>query len=279
MNTLSDRAIMVSLSMRTWTGVTADRGLAESTEEAAKAEAGTMTVIKELTPRQYLKPIKAAVRLARQEHLRMTVPGLHRGQHLLATAMFPEYTMLMGSLRDNFASCVNDFIDVYPSIIEAAPQRLGEAYRQTDFPSGESMRDFFGFDLQFSPVPKASDWRLDDLSQDDISKIKQDCQSEVEYMFNEATKEIFNRAKEVLGKFLAQAEHEDANIRKPTVENVKDMAQLVLKMNVTKDPELDRLGYEMIESFADHEAEELRNNGDLRKRIAAKTKELMTRIK
>lgn len=278
MSMISDRAIMVSLSIREWTGQAADRHLSHQAEVGANAENGTLTVIKELTPRHFLKPIKTAERIARQEHLRMTVPGLHRGQHLLATAMFMEYTNIMGNLRDNFNSCVRDFITHYPDIISKAPARLGDAYRESDFPSVGDMQRYFDFDLQFSPVPKVNDWRLDDLSQSDIEEIRSSCQSEVEDMFKEATMEIFQRAKDVLERFLVQAASEDANIRKPTIDNIRDMAHLVLRMNITKDPELERLGYEMMEHFDTNSAEDIRNDGDLRKKLAEAAKTLVGRI-
>lgn len=192
--------------------------------------------------------------------------------------MFLDYSQYMSELRDAFDKRVNDFLEIYPDIVKAAPSRLGDAYRKDDFPSPKQMRDYFGFNLKFSPVPKITDWRLDDLSQADIETIRQETEAEVQEMFSGAIAEVYERSADVLSRILKQLKSDDGIIRKPTLDNVKEMAELVLKMNITNDEGLNRLGLQMMEIFADHEAAEMRGDADLRKKIAAAAEKLMKGI-
>ena len=77
---LSHRAMLIALNQRAWKGTATDREVAAQAEINAAAEQGTMTVIKQLTPKYLIQPIKSIMTLGRQEHYKMTVPGLFRGQ-------------------------------------------------------------------------------------------------------------------------------------------------------------------------------------------------------
>ena len=99
-NPLSHRAVVVTLNQRAWKGKAADRELAAQTEMNSNAESGSMTVIKELTPKHIIQPIRDILRIGRQEHYTMTSPGLLRGQHLLPTSMFETYMMVQGEMGD-----------------------------------------------------------------------------------------------------------------------------------------------------------------------------------
>ena len=93
-----------------------------------------------------------------------------------------------------------------------------------------------------------------------IPRISRDCASEVEdsvrEMYNEATRTIYERAREVLGETLpagnelfdrcagchAAGRHQSSSI--------KEISALVCSMNVTGDPLLDKIGKEMFKKFS-----------------------------
>ena len=283
MTELSSRAMLVSLTLRAWKGTATDREIAAQAEEYNKAESGTMRVIKELTPKHYIQPITHIMGIARQEHYSHTVGGLVRGQHLLATAMFDRYIMIQGEIRDQFWRKVEQFLEAYPEIIEQAPKRLHNAYKESDFPTVKQIKTYFGYDLQFSPVPSTGDWRLEGMQSHDVQKLRNEVQDEVRSMFNAATMEVFERAREVLGRIASQARAYkpgpgSGQLRDATIMHLKEMAEIITKMNITDDPELQRVGYEMIENFADCEGEVLRHNEEARLKIAEAAERIMARM-
>lgn len=283
MTLLSTRGMLVTLSMRAWKATATDRELAEATEQAAHAETGTMKVIKELTPKEYIKPITSIMGLGRTEHYNMTVPGLTRGQHLLASAMFERYNEVQKMVQDEFQRRVYAFLEIYPDLVLAAPQRLSDGYKPEDFPTPKQIRSYFEYTFVFVPVPTVQDWRLEGLTSDDTEALKARAEDEMRVMYTRATREVYARAREILVRVAQQARAYkggpgSAQLRDQTISNLKEMADLVVKMNVTDDPELTRVGYEMIEAFADEQGETLRHDENARLRIAAAAERIAARI-
>lgn len=280
---LETRGILVTLTQRAWKAMATDRELAEATEQAAHAETGTMKVIKELTPKSYIQPIKHIMGVGRDEHYSMTVPGLTRGQHLLASAMFERYLELQKEIQGQFQRRVNEFLEVYPELVKEAPKRLSGAFKEEDFPTPRQIRSYFEYSFHFVPVPTIQDWRLEGLAKEDTNNLKIELEDQVRVMFNNATREVFSRAKEVLTRIASQARAYkggpgSAQLRDATIFNLKEISELVVRMNVTNDPDLARLGYEMIEAFSEEQGEVLRHDQSARDRIAAAAERLAARI-
>lgn len=282
MTDISSRAMLVDLTQRAWTGTTTDRAIAAETEKANEAQEGTLKVIKDLTPRSYLSPILHTMQVGRQEHYRLTVPGIVKGQHLLANAMFERYTETQSEIRDVFEERVRDFIGIYPEIIEDAPSRLAKAFKKEDFPTVEQITGFFEYSITFMPVPVVRDWRIAGLGDSEKDAIRSGAESKIRMMYDNATRTLFERAHTVLFQFAKQVESYGKpghGIHAATLENLKEMAGLIVQMNVTGNPELTRLGYEIIEAVAGCNVETLRKDDDARKSVSATTARILERIK
>ncbi len=280
---INARAMLCSLSLRAWRGTMMDDALSKVTEKAVKAESGTMKVIKSLMPQHMLDPITHIMNVARQEHYRFTVPGLFRGQHLLCTKAFDDYIYIQRGLKEHYWEAVNNVISIYPDVVEAAPKRLHDAYRESDFPSVEKLKTFFAYDLQFCPIPDLKDWRMEGMVDADTELLKNEIEDDIRLMYRRATRDVFERAKEILTGIATQAkEYEqkfgESRLRDATIQNLKDMSALVVKMNVTGDKELEKLGYEMLEAFADVDGPLLRSNQSARDKIAAAAERLLKGI-
>jgi hypothetical protein len=280
---LSHRAMLIALNQRAWKGTATDREVAAQAEMNAAAEQGTMTVIKQLTPKHLIQPIKSIMTLGRQEHYKMTVPGLFRGQALLSTALFEEYMLTQQEIKDQFMKAVDDFVGIYPSIRDKAKTKLGTAYKDRDFPSASQIKSYFDYSVQPSPVPEVNDWRLDGVDPKDVEGLRNEVEDSVREMYNEATRTIYDRAKEALEKLYSQATNYStdapgAMLRDASIEGIKEISGLVCSMNVTGDPLLDKIGKEMFKKFHDLDASELRRSADQRKDIATKAQAILAKM-
>lgn len=281
MSNLSTKAMLVVLNQRAWTAKAIDHEIAAATEATYEAEQGTMRVIKELTPKEYVQPVYQIMWLGRKEHYRMTVHGLTHGQHLLSAAMVDRYTMIQLEIKESFYFAVDNFLSIYPDILAGAPARLNKAYKASDFPSEGQIKGYFEYRHSFLPVPNVTDWRLDNVDQKDVDNMRGAIEDEVRAMFNNATKEVFERAKGVLANIAAQAEDykpgpgSGGGLRDAAIANLKEVSDLVMRMNVTGDPSLDQLGKEMVENFANLEAARLRKDEELRKTLSETANRLL----
>jgi hypothetical protein len=283
MTNLQSKAMLVSLNLRSWRGTVKDNGIARDTERSYEAEEDTLTTIKKLTPRHLMQPIDSIINAARQEHYRFTVPGLIKGQQLLASRAFEDYCYIHKHLKDDFFKFVDQFTAYYPKLLADAPRRLGKAYKEEDFPPSSRIRGYFDYRIQFAPVPEINDWRLDGVDEGEVSKMRNEVEDEVRIMYRRAIREVYERAREILANVANQAKEYkggpgDSRLRDATIRNLKDISALVLKMNVTGDKDLDQLGYEMVECFADAEASNLRSNEKARTAIAEAAERLLKRI-
>lgn len=279
---LQNKAMLAVLSRRVWEAAVTDREIANKAETENEAAHGTLKVIKSLFPRDLLLPIRRISDLGYAEHLKRTVPGLMRGQSILATAMFEEYCLVQSAIKDQFRVKVNEFVELFPDLKKIYKVRLGKAFREEDFPTPRQVRGLFDYDIKFMPIPKIDDWRLAGLGGEDMEKVRKDAEAHVTAMFNNATKELFGRAREVLGQFVGQLKAHGTpghGLKPETLEKLKELSSILIRMNVTDDEELNRLGYEMIESFMDCEIDRLRTDQQLREGMSAKVAALLNRIK
>ena len=274
---------MVALNIRAWKGSATDREVAAQAEISAGAEQGTMAVIKKLTPAYLIQPIKTITTLGRQEHYKLTMPGLFRGQALLPTKMFETYMMTHQELGDQFFAAVDNFVGIYPEIREQGKRKLGTSYKERDFPSAHAIRSYFDYKVQPSPVPEVGDWRLEGIDAKETSVLRSDVEDSVKQMYADATQTMFERAREMLENFYRQAKNYNvkapgAMLRDPTIDQMKEFAEMVCDMNIMGDPLLDKIGKEMLKDFVDLKGTELRRSAEMRTEIADKAKRILDKL-
>src|SRR6478736_5011750 len=282
-NPVSHRAVMVVLNQRAWKGKAVDREVAAQAEINSNAEQGTMTVIKELTPKHLIQPSKTIMAVGRAEHYKMTIPGLFRGQSILPTKRFEDYMMAQQEFGDQFFAKVDDFIDIYPSIREKAKEKLGTSYKDRDFPSAHAIRSYFDYKVIPGPIPEVSDFRLDGVSQENTDTFRNEVEGSVKQLYAEATQTMFERARDMLESFYRQAKNYNVNapgamLREATIEQMQEFAAHVCDMNITNDPLLEKVGKELLKDFVDLKGSELRKSADMRTDIANKAEAILKKL-
>jgi hypothetical protein len=284
MNNLGDRAVLVSLSTRAWRATAADREIAKQTENEYQAAQGTMKVVKDLVPRSVTAPIFRIIDYGRSEHYRLTCLGFTKGQQLLSTALFDRYCITQNEIREGFNFAVQRLCEMYPEVLEEAPKRLGNAFKISDFPTVEQLPGYFYYKSTFAPIPSTEDWRLEGLAEGDMTEVRRDVEESIHSMYQEATKEIYERAREVLKNIASQARSYESTfggsslLRNATIENLKDVSGLICQMNITNDPVLTEIGEDMVKEFSQLEGEELRKDAKQRESIATIAERLMKKM-
>jgi hypothetical protein len=282
-NNLNHRSMLVTFTRRVWQAATTDSDLAHEIERTTGSANGSMKVVKKLVPEEFLKPIQRVAEIAYQEHQRMTVPGFVRGQNLLATAMMERYSAVHFELKNRFDRYVEEFVGLYPKLVETAPQRFkGMAYDASDFPHPSSIPGYFEYKIFFSPVPEVEDWRIEGLQDDDMERLRKEADDRIVMMYDKATEEVFERAKKTLTNVADQAERYEGGpganlLRDATVEALKEMAELVCLMNVTGNQTLKKVGEEMVANFSTLSGPELRakDGGKMRQDLATTAKAIL----
>lgn len=259
---ITDYAMLASLNIRQWTARRLDRSVTAEVDKAHGAKDGGR-YNKLLIDKAALDPIDQLVGAARQHHYKVTLSWGDNGERLLPASLFMEYSDAMQQFNTEFDKRVQTLVAEYPGHIQAARTRLGTMYDATEYPT--NIRDRFEFNVDFSPVATANDFRVK-LSEGHIESIKSDITRRIEARQNEAVKEVFDRARKIVAKIHEQTSDTDRKIYDSSIENAREFVAILPALNLTGDPVLTQIEADMRDLLVP--AEDLRKNKRVRADVA-----------
>jgi hypothetical protein len=276
---LHTRAILVSLRISGWNGQKFDKAVTKHATTAHGADETAGRFNKRLLPKsttdegtnahEELKQYIAAIR--NQFHYKQTLPWSDDGWALLPIKNYQEYTDGIRERQHEFNRLLDAFVRSYPRLREAARLTLGDMFNESDYP--ENIRAKYSFDLEFNPVPSGGDFRVA-LGNAEIEAIAASTEARVKASMEEATQAAANRLHEVLAKMTAALSDPNQTFRDTLVGNVRDLCEVLTRLNVAEDANLERLRRQA-ELLAMSEPETLRKNPDVRIETAARAQSIL----
>lgn len=267
---LSQKAILVHLSMSQWKGRKTDRRATTTVESTFSTDRKVGNFTKKLLPgASELDRIDAATQSMRKWVSSQTVPWLSDGTRMLSSKNYLDFVTEFRERKNAFESAVNDFISVYPKLRDSAKHKLGSLFNELDYPSEIRLRDAFQCEVSFFPVPDVSDFRTEilDSEKDDFLRKMREVESR-------ATRECFDRLREVVQKAAETLQKPDAIFRDSLIQNITDLCTLLPKLNVTDDPQLEAARREVESLTSKISLETCRTNPNERADTAKKLAEI-----
>ena len=244
---LSSRAMLSALSISMWSAQKHDREASEeiATRHGAQVDAGRYHKV--LLPKQALAEIKRIVSDARREHYFMTLPWDDNGYRVLPAAAYMEHTEKMRELANQFTPAVEALAQQFEKLVAEARVRLGGLFRAEDYPSPQELRSKFAFETRVMPLPDAGDFRVA-LGDEEKDRIKRQITAAVEASLQVASRELWQRLyegvkhmAERLEAYKVTEEGVEHPFRDSVVTNLVKLVDILPKLNVTRDPELERM--------------------------------------
>jgi hypothetical protein len=281
---LSSRAMLCSLSISVWSARKHD---VEASEEIARqhgAQADAGRYHKVLLPKAALAEIQKIVSEARQEHYFMTLPWDDNGYRVLPAAAYMEHTDKMRALSNRFTPAVETLATQLNQLLEEAKIRLGGLFRAEDYPTPEELRAKYSFETKVLPLPDANDFRVT-LGEEEKERIKRQITASVEASLQVGSRELWQRLYEAvshmaerLQAYKVTGEGVEHPFRDSVVTNLVKLVDILPKLNVTADAELERLAAEVRASLLVN-PEELRNSDSVRLETAQAASAIADRMK
>jgi hypothetical protein len=222
----------------------------EASEEIARrhgAQPDAGRYHKVLLPKAALAEIQKIVSEARQEHYFMTLPWDDNGYRVLPAAAYMDHTEKMRDLSNQFTPAVEALAYQFGQLVEEAKVRLGGLFRPEDYPSANELCCKFSFETKVMPLPDAGDFRVT-LGDEEKERIKRQITAAVEASLQVASRELWQRLYEAvshLAERLQAYKVTDEGVEHPfrdsVVTNLVKLVDVLPKLNVTGDPELERL--------------------------------------
>ncbi len=258
---LSHDAMLVALRISAWSGRLHDREASTHVAVSHDASTGAGRYNKRLLPKAAFAALAATTSRARAAHHEQTLPWDDRGCRLLTVANHERYTELLEGLRERMVRERARFIEDYDDNVDRARLELGKLFRIEEYPSKEALRDRFSIRWRIMPVPDAGHF-MAKLASDDTERVKRDVERRIEERLHDAVGDLYRRLGEAVER-VSERLREDGNgkplvFRDSMIANVRDLVEVVPRLNIFGDDELARLCEQVKERIAGVEPDALR---------------------
>jgi hypothetical protein len=291
---LSSTAMLCSLSISAWSGYKYDREASDEIAELHAAEKDAGRYNKRLVPRDALKEITKALGEARRDHESLTLPWGDNGMRVLPGATYMDHTNLMKQREADFNGVVTRFVDGFESLVRTQ-KRLGTLLKVDDYPGmvdeagtlrlafPHQLRALFSFKTEVLPLSDANDFRVR-LGDEDRERVKRRITESIQASLRIATRDLWQRLyKGVSHMATRMAEYNSAEDgKKPKlfdsmVSNIVDVVDVLPKLNIAGDTELDRMADDVRRSLL-VDPKELRKSAAMRSDTAKAAAEITQRM-
>lgn len=273
---IRDRALLVWLTISTWTARKYDKKATQEVTSSHNASSDAGRFNKLLLPGDAAS-YKALIALAgsiRQRHYADTLAWSDEGWRCLPTANYFAYMEKYRSELQEFESAKRQFLADYPSMKADARRLLNGLYKEEDYPSTQDVAQRFNVAVEFGPIPSQGDIRCD-LTADQIEVIEATIASRVDTAVSIATGDAWGRLHTVVSKIMERLSDPEAIFRDSLIENANDCCDLLKRLNVTQDPELERMRARTLQELTRYSPEALRTNPDRRADVARKADQIL----
>lgn len=244
MSKFAEAAMIVNMTIHSWNGRKRDRKVSDEIAESKSAVSNAGKYVKRLVSSPYLQKYHSGCASLRGLHYQLTTPWLDGGQRLLPAKLYWDYVERINKIRKEVEAYGIEFVEKdYLPAIERAKSELGAMFNEKDYPNAKALEGRFTVDLSFSPIPVASDWRVK-LTDDIEKEIQEDLTARLKKAEEDAMKDIWQRAYDAVAKIedrLANNKH----LKQALFNNFEELVDLLPRLNITDDPELNKLAAEM----------------------------------
>ena len=278
---LSSMAMLVELRISTWTARKRDNETTMDVNTSKEADQDAGSVYKYLMAgSDHLKKIEKYAAKCRGWNSTQTLPWM-KGVGLLPMENFFKYREQLGTMEANFYALVKDFINAYPQIKNDQAFKLGKYYRADEFPDVETLPRRFKFEYNFLPVPESGDFRINCEA-----RVKADLQEQYDKMFQdklqEAMRDPWDRLHAMLIRMSERLTDDDGGERKifrdSLLENAVELCDLLTRLNVTKDPELEKARRMLEQAVTITDIKDLRADESSRIELKASVEEIINKF-
>jgi hypothetical protein len=277
MKRISRTALLASLSIGHYRPYKRDEIVTQTANNHYGAHNRAGTYVKNLIDRAILSNITKIVSDARSFHYKNTAPWGENGERILLASNIMVYTKGIRDLKQRFEFEVRQFIAMWPAVVGQAQNDLGGMYNPSDYPSTQEVAQAFKFETAFRPVPIEDDFRVE-IAEAEIEKIKKGFVEENNKLVKVAMKDVWARLHDPVKRMAERLNETDRTVRREIVDSVKEIVDLIPKLNLVEDPDLDAMRTEVMNELCQHSAKELRTDDKKREVIAAKAQAIVDKM-
>lgn len=234
-STLAQRALLVSVNIRQWSGKKIDKKATDTANTAHKADATAGAYHKKLLPAaRELELIGTIATQVRQVYYEHTLPWMNDGTRIISGKTYAKFQKAIREMKVEFDNAVKAFEAVYPELQKQSAAKLGGLYNSAEYPP--NIGEYFSFDVSFLPMPEAKDFRTAMSDQD--KRVFEKKMKEVEAA---AMRDASQRLLDVIKGATEKLKDPKGIFRDSLLENIAEVANMIPMLNISGDDTLDKI--------------------------------------
>lgn len=271
---LTDSCLLVSLSISSFSGKRTDKKLTSEISNTHNTKGDALRVVKRLVSDSALETVKKLESAARVYHRENTVPWLDDGQRMLPSRHHMKYMAEMSRIRGEFEGAASDFVAAWPATVTQAKIDLNGTFNAADYPDVQTIQFRFKFRVGCAPVPDGGDIRVD-LPAEDIKAIREELDDRIKEAEQLVKGDLYRRLAEPLVALVDRLSDKDSTFRNSLVTNIRDIVDLIPSLDVTGDPNLERIRLKIRQELANERPDDLRDNKLIRSAAVGRAQSIL----
>lgn len=267
-------AVLMTLNISNWDANRQDRRVSQAVAEANEVTDKRLCRLrKSLLPKtEVMDRLFAVIRAARTFHYENTHAWMHDGPRILATANFDAYMKKMREYKADFDTAVLDFLAQYPDICEEARGVLGKLYDPADYPRAAELKARYSFEMKVQPMPASTGLLELGLDAAEADALRAKLEADMRETFQTANRRLWDDLFARLEKLYTKLSDEKAYVKEETIAAVRDLAELMPRVNITNDARLEMLSQKLQTALTGVTANGVKNDPGIRAKVTAEAR-------
>lgn len=261
---ITERAMLAAVHISTWTATKHDRKISRDVANQHGAHQGAGRYNKQLLHgADKLDELRTLAGQIRQYFYKITLPWSDEGFRLLPSNFYFDLMSRMREFEASFDQGVDSFLTVYPQYVDQVRPELNGLFREEDYPSAEKLRSKFGIKLEILPIPSGGDFRVQ-MSEEEQARVSHEIDASVRQSLSRGTDDLWKRLREVVSHMVERLNEPESRFHGSLVTNVFDLVEILPRLNVNQDEDLNRFAEQVRQRLCNHSAHDLKKQDSLR---------------
>jgi hypothetical protein len=275
---ITERAMLAAVHISIWTAVKHDRKISRDVANQHGAHQSAGRYNKQLLRgADKLDELRTLAGQVRQYFYKITLPWSDEGFRLLPSNLYFDLMARMREFEAAFEQGVESFLDVYPQYIEQVRPELNGLFREQDYPAAEKLRKKFGVRLEILPIPSGADFRVQ-MSAEEQARVCREIDANVRQSLSRGTEDLWKRLREVVAHMVDRLNEPESRFHATLVTNVFDLVEILPRLNVNGDAELNRFADQIREKLCNYSAQDLKKHELIRAATASDAAEIVAEM-
>lgn len=238
---LSENVLILHFNIGVWGAEKTDRTISDEVCEDRQADKKAGKFIKSLLGGKCdeLTDIKNYSQLCRLQIRRITLP-YKDGAVLVPHTEFMSVLSKVRELEETFNGKVDEFVEVYPQLIEQAKAKARNLLQDFEFPSEQEVRSKFTFEHWMEPLPEGN--CFDKVQVDDKDSLQEKLNNRLNKVMEEGKRELKSRLRGRVEATLTTLQNTKRQMDKRVPKGNLEMIEICNALNITKDDAIESIG-------------------------------------